>query len=541
VSAVRTATEDRCDGKRFRQVVADAAMLLTRRTKLLDALNVFPVPDGDTGANMASTMRAALQAVDESVARDVGGVAAALAHGAFMGAHGNSGVILSQYLRGLARGLEGCRAADACALARALQEASAAARTAVDRPVEGTMLTVAHDVARVAAGVVESSGSFGDVLAASAREAKESVERTRGALPVLRQADVVDSGALGLATILEGMALSFHGEPLPDDEPDVAPRPAALDVQPETYGYCTEFVIRGIDLDSDAIRADMRSFGDSVVVVGDADLMRVHLHTFRPAEAIDYGSSLGVVDQIKVDDMQDQNRRLRACVFDDQASDRCALVVVADGDGFVDLFRSLGASVVVRESPALDPMVDKVLRMVREPEARECVVLCYDAALATEVRQSVSASGSRIGTVVVMATGDPARDVAAALVFQAERSAEENVRAMERALGGIHTAHVTTAAEVARLDPSAMALGDVVGVIGDRVEVTGGNLVEVTLEVLNRLGAGEREMITLYPSGTIPSDQVNSLVAHVSASFPRQQVELAGGGQSHGLLYVACE
>lgn len=529
LSQVKSLAKDRCDGTRFRAMVADGSTLLARRARVVDALNVFPVPDGDTGTNMVSTMRAAVQAAQAVDAVSAGEIAAALAQGALMGAHGNSGAILSQYLRGLARGLEGCLEIDATSLARALAEASAAARRAVDRPVEGTMLTIACDVARVATERARSGATLEAVLSAAAREASEAVERTRGALPVLREANVVDAGAFGLATILEGFCLSLRGEPLPFDVPAEPPRPAALDVQPQAYGYCTEFVIRGAGLDLDAIRSTLRVLGDSVVVVGDGTTARVHLHTFQPTQAIEFGSSLGAVDQVKVDDMQDQNRRLRESGHTAEATATCGLVVVCD-EGFGDVFRGFDATPVI-ETPATSTcLADRVNRAVETTGASQCVVLSAETVLPAGLNDDPISSSPSGRSIEVVLAGDPSRAVAAALAFQPERSAEENARAMRRALVGIRTARI-----------AAGAADSIVGLIDGSVVVSGDDVVEVALDVLDRLGATEREVITLYRSDGLSSDAANALEQRVRTTYPTQQVESIGCGPFSGLLYVACE
>ncbi len=534
MSLVKAPPEDRCDGTRFRAMVADASTLLACRARVVDALNVFPVPDGDTGTNMVSTMRAAVQAAEGSEGSGAGAVAEAVARGALMGAHGNSGAILSQYLRGLARGLEGCLEIDGPRLARALDAASSSAQCAVDRPVEGTMLTVARDAARAAADCARTDSSVERVLSAAAREAIESVERTRGALPVLQKANVVDAGALGLATILEGLSLSLRGEPLPLDVPSEPVRPAALDIQPDAYGYCTEFVIRGVDLDLAAIRSTLRMLGDSVVAIGDETTVRVHLHTFSPTRAIEYGTSLGAVDQIKVDDMQEQNRRLRECGHATDTSETCGLIVVTER-GFADVFDRLGATRVIELADERPALSDQIARTVREIGPSQVVVLVAEESLAFSPEELTAPGGS---PTVVMAR-DPARALTAALAFQAERSAQDNARAMQRAMVGIRTARVVRRDSAP--DGERSTTGEIEGAVDGQVVARGTDVARVTLEVLDRLGAAECEVITLYPSEALARETTNALVARVRVAYSSQEVETIWCGQFSGLLYLACE
>lgn len=521
-------TEDSCSGPRFREIVAAGAELLARRASEIDARNVFPVPDGDTGTNLALTARAAVEAASQVGEDGVGAIAAALARGALLGARGNSGVIFSQFLAGFARGVAGRSDADALALAVALKEAATAARAAVDQPADGTILTVADDVARAADEAARAGCAFGEVLASAAREAGAAVERTRGALPVLREANVVDAGALGLATILEGMSLALRGEPLPCESRSAAPRPAALDVEPADYGFCTEFMIHGADLDQAAIREELKRLGDAAFAVGDSTTVRVHLHTFQPARALDFGASLGVIDQIKVDDMRDQNRRLRATECPEQWPDGCRLVVVVDGDGFAQLFRGLGATVVASGGSADQSLADRVLNAIRPARARQPVVVVGSDRALAGLRQ-VDASDGNAAFSPSLVAADPARAVAAALAFQAERSAPENARAMERALNGIRSAQITARGE------------SLLGRLDDGSEVTDPDLGALVVATLERLGAARGEVITLYFGRMVSPSDAATVAGRVRRSFPKQDVELIPGGQPDQLFSLACE
>ncbi|MGH7862073.1 MAG: DAK2 domain-containing protein, partial [Candidatus Dormibacteraceae bacterium] len=406
MSPIGLAVGDRCDGVAFREGVADATTLLERRVGLIDALNVFPVPDGDTGSNLALTMRAATEAARSQTSSAVGDVAEAIARGALIGAHGNSGVILSRYFQGLAQSLRGRDVLNSSAFAAALKAGADAARAAVDRPFEGTMLTVASDAARAASATARSGAPLAEVIGAAAREAGSSAERTRGALPSLRQADVVDAGALGLATILEGIAHSLRGEPLPREIAVAPPRPAALDLEAGRDGYCTEFVVRGTDLRPDRIRRRLRGLGDSLLAVGDSSTVRVHLHTLTPGDAVERGAAFGAVDDLKVEDMRDQNRRLRAGRAVER--ERCGLLVVADGDGLVDLLRSLGA-VVVPNWRQLRVVVSAIDGLVRAIAGDDALILVDAPARSVEIQEALRAGNPRETSVTVRAMDNAAR------------------------------------------------------------------------------------------------------------------------------------
>lgn len=528
----------RCTGVRFRRLLDGGVQLLARRSGAINNLNVFPVPDGDTGTNMLLTMRAAMLAADEAPNPRIGAVAVSLAHGALMGARGNSGVILSQYLRGFARGVGDAADVDGPLLARALGEAARAARAAVTNPVEGTMLTVGSDLAAAAAAAATSNPSVESVLDAAVAEAREAVKRTRDLLPVLRQADVVDAGGMGLATLIEGMRLAARGEPLPEAE-EIAPAVApAARLAEATYGYCTEFLVHGAALDVEAIRDELRSLGDSLLVVGDLDLVRVHLHTFQPGRAIDLALARGGVDRVKIDNMQEQNAHIRDHGTDAPAEEAlCGLVAVAVGSGFCDLYRSLGATVVFG-GQTLNPSTDELLRGLRAVTAREYVLLPNNPNVLLTAEQARSTFDK---PVLVVPTRDLAEGIAAAVVFQSDQSSEQNRVAMARGMAGLRTGHVTTAVRAARIDGRDIAAGAIIGLVNNRIEAVGDKLLDVTLELLTRMDAARLEIITLYAGEGLTSEAASALHGQVRDRFSKQQVDLVGGGQPHYPLILACE
>jgi DAK2 domain fusion protein YloV len=518
--------------------LAGAVQHLSRRSETLNNLNVFPVPDGDTGTNMLLTMRSALAAAKESGADTAGLVAAELARGALIGARGNSGVILSQYLRGFARGIGECHQVTGEILIGALVEASSAARSAVSNPVEGTMLTVASDVARVASAHGGTGIGPLPILEDIVREANESVARTRELLPILRQANVVDSGALGLATVLEGLAQTARGETDPL-EPEVAlSPPAALRIELDSYGYCTEFLVRGRSLDVPSIRRDLTSLGDSLMVVGDDELVRVHLHTFQPGQAIDLALKFGEVDRVKIENMQQQNERLRAGGDDPHQIDtRCGLVAVAVGKGFAELYRNLGAA-VVHGGQTLNPSVAELLSGVRQTAAKEYVMLPNNSNVIL-IAQQAATLGDRPLTVV--STRNLAEGVAAALVFNANLSATENALAMNRGVADVRTAYVSMAVRDARVRDREIVTGAILGIVGEEIEVVGIDRIQVALDVLAIIGADRSEIITLYAGADSTTVESAELRSRVLAGFPNAQADLVQGGQPHHWFILACE
>lgn len=521
------------DGHLLPHLFAGAAELLSRNSRRINNLNVFPVPDGDTGTNLLLTFRAALTALDAEPSPDVGLAALTAARGALLGARGNSGVILSQYLQGFAHGLEGFHSADARVFAEALGAASDAATAAVLRPVEGTILTVARDVARAAEASASEGGELADLLRAAASEARQSVERTPGQLPILREAGVVDAGGAGLAIILDGMRLAYLGEPLPEAIEDEGP-PAALRVPQETYGYCTEFLVRGVELDLPRLRAILSDLGDSLLVVGDGSLARIHLHTFHPGQAIDAALPHGAVEGVKIENMQDQNQRLHAAL----PLVPSALVVVASGEGFASLFRGLGASAIVPGGATLNPSAEELIRAVRAAPAESAVLLPNNpnVFLAARQAQTLVDRPVRIVTSKNMAEG-----VAAALAFNPNQTPEANQVVMERGMAAVRTAEVTVAVRDTRIDGRVIDAGAILGLVGERIEVAGTDFPSVVVQCLARLGAETAEIITLYVGADAAPEITDLVLERVSQEFRSQQVEKIPGGQPHYPYILACE
>jgi len=552
-SGVSESPPPRGDVDMLRRLFVAAETLLTARAARIDRLNVFPVPDGDTGTNLVLSLRAGVQAGLASPTSAVGELAAVVARGTLLGARGNSGVILSQYLRGFAEGLEGCESLDGPALGHALAQASQAAYAAVPRPVEGTILTTARKIAEATAA---NDGTVPAVLDAATTAAQLAVSQTPEELPILREAGVVDAGALGLATILEGMLYGARGEPIVE-EPDAGETaPAAVHLVEEIYGYCTQFLLRGDRLNSAEVRARLSDLGDSLLVVGDATLLRVHLHTFTPGEAIDRVLKVGNVESVRIDDMQSQNRALRT----EESSDaravgsgttlaparsepdgvvaRTALVAVAPGEGFARLFRSLGVGAVVEGGQGQNVSVRDLLAAIAASSAQATIVLPNNPNLHLAAEQAAKHAGR---PVAVVSTRDPAQGVGAALAFQPHHPVEENHREMLEAMAAIRTAEVARAVRDARLGEIRVRDGDAIGMIYGEPVVATRDAADAVVFLLEKLLAGTSEVITLYYGADVSPESAAAVGERVRAAFPSQQVDLVDGGQPHYPYILACE
>jgi uncharacterized protein len=546
------AVGDRCDGRRLRAAVAAAPAWLIAHADEVDALNVYPVPDGDTGSNMSETMRAAVAEAAATDEANVGVFAAALAHGALMGARGNSGVILSQLLRGFAQSVRDKRTLTPEALADALLEASHTAYRAVMRPVEGTVLTVARMAAEAAARAVAEQTDFPYVLRQTIEAARRALTETQNQLPALRQAGVVDAGGRGYVLLLEGAERWLEGKrdaPAPRTErvrmatgradADVH---AYLDHFEGGYGYCTEFLIAGQELDETTARAHFASLGDSLLVVGDGEVLRVHIHTDDPGRALTYASGLGRLRRVKVQDMSEQ--------FAEFAAERPApasppsgdvlpvgIVAVAGGEGFIALFESMGA-VVVSGGQGMNPSTEEILAAVQSCSQNEIIVLPNNKNVVLTGRQAAEMSDKRVH---VLSTRTVPQGIAALLAARFDAEPARIVADMEEAARLVRTAELTIAVRDVEIDDLRVRKGNVLGLLDGDLTAAGDDMASVLTDLLARMPAENYEVATVY-LGYDASDQKGEEVRTLLGQrYPMLQVEMQRGGQLHYHIVLSVE
>jgi len=566
-------------GKHLAYGLRTSLSWLQANQEVINDLNVFPVPDGDTGSNMYLTLRSAVE--DAQKAPDQNSASAvmqAAAHGSLMGARGNSGVILSQILRGFAQGIGGRARIDAAGVAAALQEASAVAYKAVMKPTEGTILTVVREAGAAARAAADGGGDIRAVLDDAVREAHASVERTTELLNVLRDAGVVDAGGFGFAVILEGFAraLAETGGEAPDDstpvqqvprrigEPQVRP-PAAREAAPaqhaegrrgaaavaakeEGWGYCTEFLIMGPGLDLDMLRDELGALGESSLVVGDADLVRVHIHTADPAGLIAAAASRGRLSKLKVEDMSAQHHEVleraaateestRRAAGADLATPRATpsprkplgVVSVAPGDGFRQILEGLGVDAVVAGGQTMNPSIEDLLTAVRQANADSVIILPNNKNVILTAQQ-VDQVADDVAVRVVPSRNLP-QGISAMLSLDPAADVENNCTRMEEALATVHSIEVTRAVRDSSADGREIATGDVIAIYDGRITGVGGDDLAVIEEVL--AGVGAPELITVYWGAGVDQDDAEALVEGLRKRRPDTEFELHEGGQEH--------
>jgi DAK2 domain fusion protein YloV len=534
-----------CDGRGLKRLVRSGLAWLERHQGAINALNVYPVPDGDTGTNMLLTMQAAYREIHDSPEEEASIIAQKVAHGALMGARGNSGVILSQILRGFSRALEGVDAFDTIQFSSALREAAKTAYKGVIKPVEGTILTVAREAAEASVLAAASSEDLRYVLEQVVHEARDSVTRTPTLLPVLADAGVVDAGGQGLLVILEGMLRYSKGEQVTMDTELVA----AVDLQPfhleaeEGYGYDIQFIIHGERLNVEEIRGTIASMGDSALVVGNSRAVKVHVHSPEPGTPINYGAGIGSLGRVIVENMQEQYQdfilsRAQQPAAPAEPLGGIGTVVVASGQGLMQVFESLGASAVVPGGQTMNPSTEDLLQAVESVPSDEVVILPNNKNIVMAAEQAGALSEKN---VVVVPTITVPQGIAALLALNYQADLAINARVMAEAAETIVTAEVTTAVRSVQINGIDVREGEIIGLVNGTLKAKGDLPGEVSKEALRHMRAEDCEIITLYYGESVSIDKAQQLADEIAAQYSDQEIEVVDGGQPHYHYILSAE
>ena len=533
----------RCDGKGLRRLVEAALAWLENQAVSINALNVFPVPDGDTGTNMLLTLRSACKEVVESSADGAGAVAHALAYGALMGARGNSGVILSQLLRGFARRLEGLDSFGVGQFAEALREASITAYKGVIKPVEGTILTVSRDIAQAAEAAARETQDLRAAMERVVHGAWKSVNETPHLLPVLAEAGVVDAGGQGLAVIMEGMlrylegeSTATHEEAVPTDR--IQRASVATD---ERHGYDIQFILQGHALDFSRIRQDISVMGESVLVVGDESTIKVHLHSPDPGRPLSYASQLGALSDVVVENLQTQCQEFvkqRALATAPPEASPVAIVAVARGEGIIQVFESLGASAIVPGGQTMNPSTEELLQAIESLPGNEVIVLPNNPNVIPTAQQAQSLSAK---AVRVIPTCTIPEGVAALLAFNYQADLEANVQIMLEGAKQVQTGEVTTAVRDVQINGIRVRAGQTIGLWNGELVTANESTDEVVRDLLSRMGASQAEIITVYYGADVSEEEAQRAAERIHQWFSKPEVELVSGGQPHYPYILSAE
>jgi DAK2 domain fusion protein YloV len=537
------------DGPLFKQALLGSLSWLSSNHEEVNRLNVFPVPDGDTGTNMLLTLQSAVEDIKESNAAEVSKIAKLASHGSLMGARGNSGVILSQIFRGFARAVEGKSSLTPAELAAAFEEAANAAYRAVNKPTEGTILTVAREAGRAASAAANSpDATIPLVIAAAATGARDAVLKTPSQLQILRDAGVVDAGGYGLQIILEGMVKSIEGvDSLPatmtGTRPPVmvAPSQAAVALPEEGWGYCTEFLIEGTHLDIDRIKTQIEALGNSVLVVGEPELVKVHVHTDDPTRVITLAGGYGKLLKLNVGDMSTQHRRILESEGQAERAARpngVGLVAVVAGRGLVDIFRGLGVDAIVEGGQTMNPSTQDMLTAIESVPYEEVILLPNNRNVILAAKQVLGLTKKKVH---VIETHSVPQGVAAVVAFRGERSGADNLAAMRSEAERVQTIEVTHAVRDTRSNGLKVKKGDVIGLINDKLEFAGTEYGEVVNKALGKLGADSFELVTVYRGKDASDDELAKLESDIRSTHPGLEVEVQQGDQQHYPFILSVE
>ena len=532
------------DGQNLKKALLAGAAWLEVNREAINDLNVFPVPDGDTGSNMSATMQAAIREIVDSDDTSAATIAARVAHAALLGARGNSGVILSQILRGLAAGLDKKQTFSAPDLALALQEAQRLAYRAVLKPVEGTILTVVRETAEAA----QVSAQRGDDLVTLVQEAvmaaRQSVAHTPDLLPTLKEAGVVDAGGQGLCTILEGIWHYVRGEvgatgvaasPAHTMSPEMGVKKGRVTID-EEFGYEVVFLLRGEKLDVEKIRQAITDMGGvSTVVAGDEKLLKVHTHTERPGAILDYGVSLGSLLDINIENLQEQSLTYaaeseaeHAADQDKPATQQIATVAVVAGPGFENVFRSIGLTAIVPGGQTMNPSTEELLKAVDAVGPEQVILLPNNSNVMLSARQVVGLTSK---TIYIVPTETMPQGIAALLGFNFEADFESNCKAMTEAAKNIQTAEITTAVRTAQIDGVRVREGDYIGLANGNLVIAGQDIERVIHETLQRMHIERYEIVTLYFGEDVTRQQAEETARRIKEKHSHLEIEVVDGGQ----------
>lgn len=558
------------DATCFHRMIHGGARLLQQNEEQVNALNVFPVPDGDTGTNMNLTLSSGVREMDKvSSSTRVGDLAEALSKGLLMGARGNSGVILSQLFRGFAKAVSEKETIDARDLAEAFKKGVDMAYKAVMKPVEGTILTVSREAAD--RGMIRSrqTDDPAEVMAEVLSGAQQSLEKTPQLLPILAETNVVDAGGQGLVYILEGFLAALRGEGIseeaggdlsaPEAERSLAAvahgETAQSRIDPATieHGYCTEFIIRlqgRRTFDEGDFREEMGAFGDSLLVVADEGLVKVHIHSERPGDALNFAQEFGDLTNIKIENMREQHaqwagteapaKREGAAPAEPAVKEQkpYGIVAVASGDGIVEMFRSLGAEAVIEGGQTMNPSTEDIVKAIQDLSADHVFVFPNNKNIFMAAEQAAELVDV---PVTVLPTRTVLQGLTALIAFDPEAEAERNREKMEEALKGVLCGEVTYAVRDSQVNGHSIKEGDFLGIFEGKIETVGGSLIATSRDLLQKMLARGGDLVTILYGKDVTDAQVKELSDFLERNYPDVESEIHYGGQPLYFFLITIE
>ncbi|GAA0438600.1 DAK2 domain-containing protein [Virgibacillus salarius] len=542
-------TLQKINGKKLAQMILSGAHNLSNNAKKIDALNVFPVPDGDTGTNMNLTITSGANEVKKLTSDSVSEVAEAFAKGLLMGARGNSGVILSQIFRGFSKGLEKKEAVTTIELAKAFESGVSTAYNAVMKPVEGTILTVAKDAGNQAVSVAEKEQDIIQLMEQIVAEAKASLKRTPDLLPVLKEVGVVDSGGQGLLTIYEGFLAALKGEELPEDPSDINMDEMInaehhkvtqdfMDTEDIEFGYCTEFMVKFEEdklneypFDEEAFRNDLSEHGDSLLVVSDDELVKVHIHAEYPGHCLTMGQRYGSLINMKIENMREQHTAIVGSKEKknmQKEKSEYAIVTVAMGKGLRDLLESLGASVVIEGGQTMNPSTQDIANAIKQANAKNVLILPNNKNILMAADQAAELAEENVR---VVPTKTIPQGISAMLSFHPDADIDSNQQAMDEARKQVKTGQITYAVRDTQIDGITIENGNFMGIADGKIIATDSDKMETVKLLLNEMISKDDEILTILQGEDVEDEEVNRLIKYIEETYEDIEIEVHNGNQ----------
>lgn len=549
---------NRIDGLKFKEMLAGGVKALEMNRTIVDELNVFPVPDGDTGTNMSLTLASAMREANACGSLLIDEIAMAFSKGALRGARGNSGVISSQIFRGFAVALEGKADLTPKTFAECLKKGTEIAYSAVTKPKEGTILTVVRVMAEEAAAASRGKKVEFEAFLKRVIDAGEDIlQKTPDMLPVLKKAGVVDAGGRGLVTVFDGMYRTLVGEELVlisggkvegNDFAEIKTvgefDPLENDYEHITFQYCTEYFITHLknevtDAAIDKYRDYLTTIGDCVLVIGDTDLVKTHVHTNHPDRALKAALNLGELDGVKIENMLEQNRKIHA---NDKPEEEVelkdyAMVSICSGDGMANIFKDLMVDIIVEGGQTMNPSVDDILKAVNEANAKNVFILPNNSNIILAANQAKELAKAQ---VFVIPTTNMPQGISASLTFDADSTPEENYDNMCEAIKSVECAEITHAVRSTRMNRFSVKEGDIIGICDKKLVAKGSDVEQTTLDTIEKLAKG-KDMLSVYFGQDVTQEEADSLMQKVADKFDWLETACYRGGQPHYYYILSAE
>lgn len=533
---------NKVNGEHLYYMMSNAANKLELQSEYVNSLNVFPVPDGDTGTNMSMTFRAAVKEIEGMDNKNIGEVSKKLAKGALMGARGNSGVILSQILRGISKGLEGKEEADASEFANALLEGSKSAYKAVMRPTEGTILTIVRTAGEVAVALKEDN--ITELMREVCRESKIMLDKTPEMLPALKKAKVVDSGGMGLLIILQGMQEALeNGLKVTTGTPQAVKSSVAKAQRSETmseedikFGYCTEFIILGDSNHAEEFKSKVINKGDSLVVVGYEDVIKVHIHTNNPGKVLEEAVKFGELSKIKIDNMREEHREMLEGMYEEAAETeesvaagefkKYAFISVAMGEGMKNIFKDLGVDYVIEGGQTMNPSTQDMLEAIEKLNAEHIFILPNNKNIIMAANQAAEISDKDIR---VIPTKTIPQGITCITMFNPEADVEENTEELKEAMEMVKTTSVTYAVRDTEVDGKEIKEGNILGLVEGKIKEVGEDPYKVAEDLIDSLVDEDSELITIFYGKDCEEEKVDALIEKLEGKYEDLDVQCYKG------------